>query len=176
MIRKSSLEEFNDLVAENTPSPGGGTVSIYTASLATSLLKMTSTYIFKDENDLHSELDEIREELLVLSQQDMEAFPKVLQAYKIDKNSPNRLTEINKALVGCIEVPFKAINKINRAIRIANDIGKNSSAQIVADVSISLELLKASREAQKILIEENLSYIKDEKVVEEVRRKVEGIL
>ena len=91
-----SVKEFSDEVTRESPAPGGGSVSAYLGTLASSLGAMVANLSankrgWEDKVDLFSNLADqinfIRNDLLDLVDEDSVAFNKIMESFKLPKNS-----------------------------------------------------------------------------------------
>ncbi len=117
-----SLKEFTDLVASESPAPGGGSVAAFAAALGASLGTMVANLSAhkKGWDDRWEEFSEwaekgqaLKDRLLKLVDEDTKAFDEVMQARKLPKDTQQdfeiRVAAINKATMKAIDVPFQVM-------------------------------------------------------------------
>lgn len=142
-LYKMQIVKFTEMLASNEPVPGGGGVSALVGALAASLGCMAGNITkekkkFADSKDLIEmkvkRLDELRELLLDLIEQDAALFTPLQKAYSIPKENPTREKEIRKvSLEACIP-PIQMIRFISEVIDILSVLYEHCSALLISDI------------------------------------------
>ena len=118
------VNEFIEQVDSSSPAPGGGSVSALASSLGVALARMVShltigkkkfqafdEVIQNEYTTRFNHLESILEQLLVLIDQDTEAFNEIMKAFKMPKETDDEKTKrneaIEKATLGAIKVPYE---------------------------------------------------------------------
>lgn len=155
-IKNQSLEAFLKELSSKNPTPGGGVVAALSAVIAASLIEMVGNLTLgkkgyeKAEDTVHKIIKntgEIKKKLLKLADEDTKAFNKVMDAYRTDKNDPDRKEKIKKALTYAIDVPME-VRKLSKELEgLAVRIGKIGNKNASSDASTAVYLLQAAQKS-----------------------------
>jgi glutamate formiminotransferase/glutamate formiminotransferase/formiminotetrahydrofolate cyclodeaminase len=100
-----TLADFLNAVASAKPTPAGGSVAALVGALAAALGEMGAR--LGHHAEMERGLAQLRNRLRRLVQEDAEAYGRLLEAYRIPKLQPDRLTSISVALHHATEVPLQ---------------------------------------------------------------------
>ncbi|MBB6061695.1 formiminotetrahydrofolate cyclodeaminase [Thermosipho japonicus] len=190
-VEKTTLKEFCDMVADKTPTPGGGAVGAIVAALAASLNQMVANLTVgkKKYADFEEIMEEVlenmnysREKLQQLAYDDIKAFNKVMEALKIPKDDPTRSEKLQTALKEAADIPFELAREARNVLKFSQVTSKHGNKNAISDAYSSAELAYAAFRIGMYNVLINLSSIKDEEFVrkykeelEELKNEVEGI-
>lgn len=163
MLHKQTLEQFQKELSSKNPTPGGGVVAALAASFAASLIEMVVNLTMGKKGyenkekiliKIAKDTGEIKKRLTVLAEDDAKAYQKVMEAYKIAKETPGRTSAIRKALKYAIEVPLE-VRKLSheleelgyRASKVGN---KNASSDARTAIHLARAAGKSALENIKI--------------------------
>lgn len=152
---EKKLGDFLSEISSSSPTPGGGSVSAFCGAMATSLGIMVCNLTIgkKKYENVQNEISEIKTSLedhynkfLELYDLDSAAFDKVMEAYKLPKETEEekrkRSEEIEKANVEATNIPIEVIRSaysiLNQLTRLS-EIGNQNS---LSDTGVALLLLK----------------------------------
>ncbi|PLV60360.1 cyclodeaminase/cyclohydrolase family protein [Thermotoga sp. KOL6] len=170
-IEKLSIEEFCNKVAERKPTPGGGAVGSIVGALACALAEMVANFTRKKKGyeDFETEMEKIvekmveaREKLFLLSKEDMEAFEKVMKAYK----SSNE--ELQEALKEAASVPMDVIRLMKDLGHELEKLAEFGNKNLASDTLNAMDLCRAVLLVEKVNVLVNLKGITDEKFIKEM--------
>lgn len=187
MLSKSVIEFLND-VSAGTPVPGGGSVSAITGALGTALVSMvlnltTSSKKYEEfhqfASDNYIEISRIQERLKRLVVEDAEAFDKVMEAYRLPKNTEEEKAERKKAIEEAtkkaIAIPLETSKQCVEALHIISLIIDKCNKNAISDLGVANLLLKAACEGAIYNIFINFASISDKAYIDEVKKVVERI-
>lgn len=190
-VRKTTLKEFCDMVADKTPAPGGGAVGAIVAALAASLNQMVANLTIgkkkyreyeKTMQEVLENMEYSREKLQDLATKDINAFNAVMEAIKLPKNDQTRSEKIQEALKKATDVPFELARESRNILKFSELTSKFGNKNAISDAYSSAELAYAAFKIAMYNVLINLSSIKDEEFVskykeelEELRNEVEGL-
>lgn len=100
-----SVAEFLRAVAAREPAPGGGAVAAMSVALAAALAAMAARFSPGME-DLAERADLLRAEVLPLADADAVAYGRVLAAYRMPGDAPERPGQIATALSEAADIPL----------------------------------------------------------------------
>ena len=121
----------------------------------------------------------LKEELLLLIEEDAEAFNVVMQAFRSPKKTKEdkerRLKKIEDAYKKAVYPPTLILEKSHKLLNIINKIHRKISSNCMSDLGVSVEMASASINGAIMNININLKEISDRKFVSSVNKKVRKI-
>jgi formiminotetrahydrofolate cyclodeaminase len=184
-----SIGSFAELVAEGTPTPGGGSVSAYCGVLAASLGQMVcSITIGKPKyaaveprlKEISSELDRTSARLRELIAEDAASFEDVLHAYRLPKHTDDqkeeRTVEIQKALRCAIAVPLETAERSLDVLRLLGELADIGTPNALSDVAVGAQLAQVAVKGACYNVGANLGSITDSASAERTRSGMDEII
>ena len=170
------LDSFVNEVAQNSPAPGGGSVSALLGSLSASLCSMVAALTFdkKEFFDSKAEMShigeksqKIKDELLSLIDRDTDAFNAIIAANRLPSTSPKEKEDkefaLDEAIKLAIDVPYEIVSCCYKMLSFCADLAKNSSPNSISDVGVAVESAYAGLRGASMNVQINLNDIDDEK-------------
>ncbi len=163
-------DEFVNAVAAGTAAPGGGAVAAAAAALAAGLAEMVArlTTGKKKYEAVEAQMIRVAEkaqalrgELLNAIREDVAAFGKVMDAYKIPKGEYYRADEIEKATIGAADVPLAVARTALEAMKLAGEVATQGNLNAVTDAMGGVHMALAAIEIAALNVRINMSGIKD---------------
>jgi formiminotetrahydrofolate cyclodeaminase len=130
----------------------------------------------KEFEEIEERAERLRKELLLLADEDCQAFERVMQAYRTKKEEPGRLRKIQKALEEASQVPLETAEKSVVVVKLASDCVREGNQNAVSDARVALELATAAVYGALENVRINLESIKDSKFGEEIKEKIDNLL
>jgi len=170
-----SIHEFNDLLASETPAPGGGSTAALEGALGAALICMVASLTkgrkrYAEHEPLMADVlkraEELRTNMLDIIDRDTEAYNMVSAVFAMPKDTEEeraiRHDSMQNALKACTITPFEMIQcAYNGLVIIAEMFGKyNTNA--ASDLGVAVLSLKASAEGAWLNVLINLDGIRDE--------------
>jgi formiminotetrahydrofolate cyclodeaminase len=165
-----SLRQWSDAIAESTPAPGGGSAVAIAASLAASVLVMCLGLTlgrkrFEDVEaefqDLKKEADEVRENLILLAEEDVVAYGAVMEARALPHanrdESSLRLINLNNALLGASDVQLAVLRLCRNLVATARRAYEAGNPSVRADAAAAIFLAAGAGRAAQFNVEANLA-------------------
>lgn len=184
-----SIGNFAELVAEATPTPGGGSVSAYAGVLAASLGQMVcSITISKPKyamaeprlREISSKLEQTASRLRELIAEDAQSFEGVLQAYRMPKETDDqkekRTIEIQKALQSAIAVPFETAERSLDALTLLGELAEIGTPNALSDVAVGAQLALVAVKGASYNVGANLGSITDSESAGNTRNQMTAII
>ena len=173
------------ILNENDFTVGGGSTAALAGAMACGLIGMVANlskgkeYSYTDEKyySIVAELNTLKEKLLQGSVEDNRAYMMIANAYKLpkatDEEKEERKKAIQRAGIEAAKVPLSnAI--LNKKVyeRGSSLIGKSNPA-CFTDLRAGIDLSKLGLEIAKANVEVNLPLIKNEEIIENLKKQVE---
>ena len=194
-LSSSTLSDFVDELSRNSFAPGGGSVSALAGSLGASLISMVANLthdkkIFfdlkKEMNKVGLEIQSLKDDLLLLVDEDTKAYNQVLATNRLSATSEKELRQkkelIFEANQYAINVPFKVMYLSLKVLELGKNLVTKGNPSSVSDVGVASEVALAATRgaAMNVLINLiNIENSKDralkEKEVLELTKKAESI-
>ncbi len=159
MNLKDSLENYINELSSGSPTPGGGNVAALCGVLAASLGQMVCSLtigkkkyseVEEEIKTVRDELDRISKELVALAEKDNEAFGKVMQAFKLpkdtDEQKKERAAAIESATMEAAIVPAEVISKCKQLLPYLEITASKGNRNSLSDAGVALSLAAASAE------------------------------
>ena len=169
-MENKTLKTFSELAASKDPIPGGGGVSAYVGTLASSLGEMvTNLTIGKKKyleytnelEDIKKELDILRINLLECINKDAEAFEPLAKAYSLPKDSEGYEEKMEACLKEAANPPFLILKYCTRIIELDERLAVIGSKIAVSDAATSVMLAYGVMYGAFVNILVNTSLMKD---------------
>lgn len=183
-MKNMTLNEFVDKVASNEPVPGGGSVAAVCGTLSAALSEMVANLTVgkKKYAEHEGEMLEIKEKSLILRnklidyiERDSVAYNKVMEAYKLpketeeEKNMRKKAIEESSKLAASIPLEVAAISFEIMPLAEAVVVKGNSNA--VTDGLVAAMLARTAVLSAILNVRINLSSISDQSFVRDCKEK-----
>ena len=181
-----SSRSFSDEVSRETPAPGGGSVSSYVGALGTSLGGMVAnlscnTRGWENKVDIFSEkayeINQLREKLLSLVDEDANSFNSIMEAYKLPKDSEEnkqiRSKAIKDATLYAAQIPLNIMVESYNSYEIIEFLAKDGNQNSLSDSGVACLCVHTAIHGAYLNVRINL---KDATGVEDIMKKADKIL
>lgn len=193
MLIEKSVKDFIAQTASGEPTPGGGSVAALAGSLGAALTSMVSNltvgkkaYEELSEDDkakINENFDEIKEvlaELEAIVDEDTNAFSKVMEAFKLPKQTEEdkkaRSQAIQDGYKVALEVPLRCAKKCLKVLELQDIFADYGNINAITDVGVGTLLAYAGVEGALFNVTINLGSIKDQTYKKEIESQVEETL
>jgi formiminotetrahydrofolate cyclodeaminase len=158
-----SIEVFSDMLASDSPTPGGGTASALTASLGAGFIAMVARITagkpdFTGEGErllrLAREADRLRRLFLRLVDEDSAAYQRFAAAAA-------ETGAAERELRACVEPPLELLEGICEALRLARELSGRYYLPAASDVGLAALTLETAARGAALTVNINLKHIKD---------------
>lgn len=153
----TTLKDFSEETASESPAPGGGSISAYLGTLGISLGVMVANLSahkkgwdarWEEFSDLAEKGEALRKQLLKMVDEDTSAFNKIMSAMALPKTSEKekevRKNELESATLNAIEVPFKVMQLSTQAMPLLKTIAESGNPNSVSDAGVGALCAKAA--------------------------------
>jgi glutamate formiminotransferase/formiminotetrahydrofolate cyclodeaminase len=183
-----NLRQFCNETLSDSPAPGGGSVAALMGALGVSLGGMVANLSagkrgWDDKLDYFSDwavkAQQLKDELLVLVDEDTAAFNKLMDAFALPKDSAEekaaRLAAIQLATKGAAQIPLKVMGSASKSYQLLSEMAEKGNPASISDVGVGLLAVRACVEGAAMNVRINLLGLKDEKSKSALLEKVEQI-
>ncbi|MGC8663100.1 MAG: glutamate formimidoyltransferase [Thermoplasmata archaeon] len=186
MMEDMGIKEFLDELSSGSPTPGGGAASALVGSIAASLSSMVANLTVgkKKYLEYENEMKEIvirakdlRNQLLKLMDDDVEVFNRIMDAYKLPKNTNEEISirkaKIEEASKKACEVPLTTAKLCLDVIKLANIVVEKGNKNAVSDGACSAYFADAAINGALMNVKINLKNISDENFKLKMNEEIE---
>ncbi len=175
---KLAPESFINALASGDPTPGGGSAAALAGALAASLAAMVArtttgkkSYAEAEEamQDVIAVSDKLRGVLARLIDEDAAAFNTVMDAYRLEKENPNRKSAIQDATLHAAEVPLRTARHAVDALEQLEVAAAQGNLNAASDAAAGAHLALAAVEAAALNVLINAKDLEDEDLAAELR-------
>lgn len=186
MDTKKSLQKYLEELSSNSPTPGGGNVAALCGTLAASLGTMVCNLTIgkKKYLDVEAEMNEIKvklnaysEKFLMLAKNDNEAFDRVMDAFKLPKETEEqkklRAEAIEKSTLEATSVPGNVINICHEMLPLLETIAKKGNQNSLSDAGVAISLISTASESAYLNVLINFTALTDKQKAFELMNNAE---
>jgi formiminotetrahydrofolate cyclodeaminase len=184
MFSELSLKNFIEKLSSPDPTPGGGSASAFVAAFGFSLVSMVLGIASKKNNtqevlDLIEKAKEYVSKAENLADKDTEAFNKVMDAFKLPKNSEEeknyRRSKVQESLKEASTIPLELMSLILDGSYVASKALGFCPDSAISDLFTALNFFDAAMEGAYANVLINLKSIKDDAFVKDSYEKTKNI-
>jgi len=182
------LDDFADETAGESMAPGGGSISAYVGALGVSLGTMVANLSahksgWDDKWEFFSEWAEkgqtYKEKLLFLVDEDTNAFNKIIDGFRMPKDSDAekqaRLKAIEDATKYATEIPFQVMETAFNSMEVMQAMIKDGLQNSLSDAGVGVLCARTAVLGAYFNVKINAKDIKDRVFAEDILSKAENI-
>lgn len=183
------VKDFADLTASEAPAPGGGSIAALCGALGAALGAMDGNLSankrgWEDQtaffSDLSKEAQQIKKELLLLVDEDTEAFNEIMSAFGLPKDTDEdkviRKEAIEKASQYATEVPYRTMETAFRAVPILVEMVEKGNPNCLSDAAVGLICIKTAVRGAYFNVRINAKGLSDRTFAENMVTKAKELL
>lgn len=180
MIKEKTIQLFLDELASQSATPGGGSVAAIMGAMGAALVSMVCNLTIGKKNyeGVEEELkavleraERLREQLADMVRADIEAFDKVMAAYRMPKESDEdksaRSQAIQAALKAATDVPLECAKLCVEAIDLSKIAAEKGNRNVVSDAGVAVVAAYAALKSAALNVHVNVGSIKDKAFVDQ---------
>jgi glutamate formiminotransferase/formiminotetrahydrofolate cyclodeaminase len=170
---------FLERLARGTPTPGGGSASAYAGAMAAGLVAMVARLTLGREKyaavearmqDIAQRADVLRGALERAVQQDAQAFDRVMDAYRMPKDSEAaraaRVEAIEQATQGAAEVPLRVARMAVEVVQLAAEVAAKGNVNAASDARVAGAMAQAAMTGASMNVRINSALVQDQQTAE----------
>jgi len=189
MYPEMSLQGFLERLASSAPEPGGGAAAALTGAIGAALISMVANLTIGKEKyaAVEAEMVQAREratamlgELTAAIDRDAESFRRVMDAYKLPRESDEqkaaRKRAIQQALRDATAAPQEVVRLCREAVDWSYTTADKGNAQVITDAAIAAICADAAAQGAALNVKINLGPIGDPAFTGPLWAEIEGHL
>src|SRR5437660_2902361 len=174
-LLKLDLRQFCNETLSDSPAPGGGSVAALMGALGVSLGGMVANLSagkrgWEDQlsyfSDWAVKAQQLKDEMLLLVDEDTAAFNKVMAAFALPKGSAaeksTRASAIQSANKEAAEVPLRVMETASKAYELLAEMANKGNPASISDAGVGLLAVRACVEGAGMNVRIDLAGLKDE--------------
>ena len=188
MDTKKSIQKYLEELSSNSPTPGGGNVAALCGALSASLGTMVCNLtigkkkyldVEAEMNELKNKLSSFIEKFISLGRDDNEAFDRVMDAFKLPKETDQqkklRNEAIEKSTLEAASVPSEVIKNCHEIIPILEIISKKGNQNSLSDSGVAIAITAAASDGAFLNVLINYSALTDKQKAAELLVQTEDL-
>jgi len=160
--RQSPVEVFVEALAAKTATPGGGSAAALTAAMGAALTAMVIQFSLKKAlpadlpklEEALADLTHLRQRLLVLMEEDSEAYEQFRNAQRLKAGVP-------EALQLAVKIPLETAQCASRVLSHAERVAEMGNPNLVSDAGVGAALAYAAVQGACMNVAINLASLED---------------
>lgn len=185
MFTDMTVKEFLEALASSEPTPGGGSGAALGGALGAALVSMVCNLTIGKKgyegvserlSGVLADTEALRKELPNLLEGDTQVYGRVMEAYRLPRKTPEqkqaREDAMQKALKEAAQVPMTIAERCSRIVDLALPAAEMGNQWAVSDAGVGVLLAEACMNAALLNVTINLSSIKDEAFVAEMKARM----
>jgi len=184
-----NLSDFADLTASEAPAPGGGSIAAYAGTLGVGLATMVANLSshkrgwddrWKFFSDWAEKGENYKQNLLQLVDEDTKAFNKIMDAFRLPKNTDaekkQRQEAIEKATLYATEVPLTVMKTAYQSLEVMEEMAKEGLPASISDVAVGALSARTAVHGAYYNVLINASGLKDKEKGQKLINEAKDIL
>ena len=180
--------DFVNEVDSPSPAPGGGSVSALISATSAALARMVGhltvgkkkyealdTGIKKEFEESFAKIESLKDELIILIDEDTLNFNLVMDAYKLPKETDDekiaRSSAIESSTIKATKTPLKVVTLSLELLKLLSIFIEHGNKNALSDVGVAALLALAGLKGAILNVKINIPSIKDEALVLELQAK-----
>ena len=180
--------DFVNEVDSSSPAPGGGSVSALISATSAALARMVGHLtvgkkkyealddsIKKEFEESFTKIGSLKDELIILVDEDTDNFNLVMDAYKLPKETDDeksaRSSAIQSATIKATKTPLKVVTLSLEVLKLLGIFIEHGNKNALSDVGVAALLALAGLKGAILNVKINIPSIKDEALVAELKAK-----
>lgn len=189
MMLEQKTTDFLNVLSSKEPIPGGGGASAAVGAFAAALGMMVTNltagkkkYADVEEEivSVRSQLEELREKLVLLTDKDAKAFEPLAKAYSLPKGTPEEIARkeevMENALYEASMVPLEIMRTVFEVFEFLKVLEEKGSKLAVSDVGVAVLFAGAALEGASLNIYINTKLMKNRERVEKLNSESDDLI
>ncbi|HJW30627.1 MAG TPA: cyclodeaminase/cyclohydrolase family protein, partial [Saprospiraceae bacterium] len=183
-----TMAGFSEVLASDSPAPGGGSAAAYVGALGASLGAMVGNLSankrgWEEQQPFFSDWavkgQQARQQLLALVDEDTNAFNSLMAAFRMPKDTDadkrSRSEAIEKATLRAIESPLNTIRVAHSLFELLHAMAEKGNPNSVSDAGVGAVCAMAAVEGGWMNVMINLGGLKDKAAAEKIKAEADSL-
>ena len=184
-VSGSTIRGFLDSLASRSSTPGGGAAAAMTAALGAAIIEMACGFAIGRRKYAGSQdqlkyastrCREIRARAVELADLDSQVFRKVMDAFRLPRDSEGRREVRRRAISQSAEtaarVPLELAELCGELAVLGADVAESGNPNLVADAVGGAALARGAARVCELNVKSNLELVNDDQFVASARRRL----
>ncbi|HOI30826.1 MAG TPA: cyclodeaminase/cyclohydrolase family protein [Melioribacteraceae bacterium] len=183
-----TIQEYLNELSSGSPTPGGGNVAALCGALASGLGTMVCNLTIgkKKYAEVEAEMTQLKDKLtkyqsdfVELAKKDNAAFDKVMEAFKLPKETENdkvlRNAKIEEATIEAAEVPSEVMRLCYELLPLLKTISEKGNKNSLSDAGVAISLVRSSAQGAYLNVLINCGSLSNQTIAGEIRKRADII-
>ena len=188
-LNNLTVRQFVDELSTDSPAPGGGSAAALSGSIAAGLVAMVANLtvgkkgyesVFDEMKNISVSAQKLKDELLLLVDEDTNAFNKLMEAARLPKKSEEEINKRNKLIeettLYASEVPLQTMEKSFEVLSLAKIVSEIGNKNSNSDAGVAILLSRSAIKGGAMNVEINLKELQESEQKKSIQNKMENIL
>lgn len=188
-LTEKPVKNFLDELASSAPAPGGGSAAALAGALGAALISMVNNLtvgkekyagVQDDIKALLTKSEALRKKLTDLLEEDVAVYTKLSQTMKMPRDTEEQKSARTKAmdrdLKAAANVPLLIAEACAAIMELCRPAAEKGNINAVSDVGVGVLMAEAGLRSAALNVLINLSWIKDDRYVNDTRKKLDSLL
>ncbi len=188
-LNNLTVRQFVDELSTDSPAPGGGSAAALSGSIAAGLVAMVANLtvgkkgyesVFDEMKNISISAQKLKDELLLLVDEDTNAFNKLMEAIRLPKKSEEEISKRNKLIeettLYASEVPLQTMEKSFEVLSLAKIVSEKGNKNSNSDAGVAILLSRSAIKGGAMNVEINLKELQESEQKKSIQNKMKNIL
>jgi len=184
-LSEMSTQQFSEELAAKKSIPGGGGAAAYVGALAAALCSMAGNFTLgkpqyaeyeEDIKKILDETEEIRQNLILLVEEDARTFLPLAKAYSVPKDNPERKSLLENGTLMALQPPLTMMRETVRVVELLEAMQTRCSRLLISDIGSGAALAYGALQTAAINIFVNTQALEDREFAEHINNTTTGLL
>jgi glutamate formiminotransferase/formiminotetrahydrofolate cyclodeaminase len=184
-----TLNAFADETASESPAPGGGSIAAYVGALGVSLGTMVANLSshkkgwderWKEFSDWSVKGQQIKEQLLLMVDEDTNAFNRIMQAFGLPKGTDEekkaRSAAIQEATRYATEIPYRVMELAYSSFEVIRAMAEQGNPNSVTDAGVGAACARTAVLGAYMNVRINAGGLTDKSFAEDITGRARAIM
>ncbi len=184
-----TIKDFIQQLAEDSPTPGGGSVAAMAGGLATALCAMVARLTigrnkyreaWENMEQIRDSADSLAGRFLELVDLDTEAYNHVVTAFKLPKDTQDQAVARRKAIQEAYKkaalVPLETLRHLSVLLDLTDSVLEKGNPNCITDAGVAAQLIRAASLGAAYNVQINLLSIEEQDFLNKVENELNELV
>lgn len=174
--------KYLDDLASKKPAPGGGSAAALIGATGAALLSKVANFtvgkekyksVEKEMRGILERSEALRGKFNKLCAEDVDAYKKLSDAFKLPKDDGARKEKVQNALKEASHVPLEVCKTAHEGMKLCLFVSQKGNINLITDTGIASLMFKCTFHSGLLNVEINLNGITDKEFINGIRKTLE---